>query len=79
MNEDLDQVKSRKEENLKADNGSVKELEAKENQLSNDLTRLNTARDIAMDNLTEENQTYPIKPTIGTNKTTISPESNSFR
>ena len=53
LNEDLDQVKSRKEENLKTD-GSMKELEIKENQLSNDLTRLNTARDIAMDNLTEE-------------------------
>lgn len=79
LNEDLDQVKSRKEENLKTD-GSMKELEIKENQLSNDLTRLNTARDIAMDNLTEEkNKHTKLIEQFGTNKTTISSESNCFR
>lgn len=87
LNEDLDQVKSRKEENLKADNGSVKELEAKENQLSNDLTRLNTARDIAMDNLTEEKtkhiqlsqQLEQIKQQLALNQTVFDNQENEYK
>ena len=86
LNEDLDQVKSRKEENLKTD-GSMKELEIKENQLSNDLTRLNTARDIAMDNLTEEKnkhtklieQLEQIKQQLALNQTVFDNQENEYK
>lgn len=86
LNEDLDQVKSRKEENLKTD-GSMKELEIKENQLSNDLTRLNTARDIAMDNLTEEKnkhtklieQLEQIKQQLAQNQTVFDNQENEYK
>lgn len=82
----LDQVKSRKEENLKTD-GSMKELEIKENQLSNDLTRLNTARDIAMDNLTEEKnkhtklieQLEQIKQQLAQNQTVFDNQENEYK
>ncbi|RCK54423.1 Structural maintenance of chromosomes protein 2 [Candida viswanathii] len=57
LNEDLNQAKAKKEENLKTD-GNLKDLEGKENQLSNELTRLNTARDITLENLKEEKKKH---------------------
>lgn len=57
LNEDLNQAKAKKEENLKTD-GNLADLESKENQLSNELTRLNTARDITLENLKDERKKH---------------------
>ncbi|CAI5759037.1 unnamed protein product [Candida verbasci] len=53
LNEDLNGLKQKKEETLKKDS-KLKELEQKENQLSTEFTRLNTTKDITLENLKEE-------------------------
>lgn len=53
LNNDLSQVKSQREQELKKD-GRIKELESIENQLSEEITRLTTAKDITEDNLRDE-------------------------
>lgn len=50
---DLDQVKSQQEQQL-TKNGKLKELEAEENRLTEEIVRLTTSRDIANDNLKSE-------------------------
>lgn len=53
LNRDLNQVKAQREAELKND-GKIKELEALENSLTDEITRLNTTKDITNDNLKDE-------------------------
>ncbi|RLV90445.1 Structural maintenance of chromosomes protein 2 [Spathaspora sp. JA1] len=53
LNDDLNQVKAKKQAELQNDS-KLKELEHLENQLSNEIARLNTTKDITIENLKEE-------------------------
>ncbi|EGW32796.1 uncharacterized protein SPAPADRAFT_54808 [Spathaspora passalidarum NRRL Y-27907] len=53
LNDDLNQVKTKKQAELQNDS-KLKELEHAENELSNEIARLNTTKDITMENLKEE-------------------------
>lgn len=53
LNDDLNQVKAQRELELDKD-GKIKELESLENQLSNDVTRINTSKDLTLENYNDE-------------------------
>lgn len=53
LNDDLNQVKAQRELELNKD-GKIKELETLENQLSNDATRINTSKDLTLENYNDE-------------------------
>ena len=56
LHEDLENVKKQRGSELKKD-GKIKELEDAENRYSEELTRLNTTKDISTDNLAQEKKT----------------------
>lgn len=53
LDRDLAQVKQQREKEMKKD-GRIKELEAEETQFAEEITRLNTSKDITQENLKEE-------------------------
>lgn len=53
LNNDLANVKLQRENEMKKD-GKIKELETSENQISEEITRLNTSKDITTENVNEE-------------------------
>ncbi|KAG7662300.1 SMC2 [[Candida] subhashii] len=53
LNDDLNQIKVKRDSDLLND-AKLKEMEQSENQLSNEIARLKTARDISLENLKEE-------------------------
>lgn len=53
LNHDLSQVKAQRETEMKHD-GKIKELESLENNLTDEITRLTTTKDITNDNLKDE-------------------------
>lgn len=55
LSNELSLLKSQHEEEMKKDN-KIKALEASENEISEKLTRLNTAKELTQDNLKEENK-----------------------
>ena len=57
LNRDLQQVKQQRQQELQKD-GKIKELEQLEAKYTEELTRLNTTKDITQDNLSEERIKY---------------------
>lgn len=55
LTDDLNQVKKQREMELKKD-GKIRELEVLENQYSDEITRLNTSKDIVTENLKSESK-----------------------
>lgn len=55
LTDDLNQVKKQRELELKKD-GKIRELEALENQYSDEITRLNTSKDIIVENIKSESK-----------------------
>lgn len=53
LNTELDHLRSQHEEEMKKDN-TIKSLEASENEITEKITRLNTTKEITIDNLKEE-------------------------